>query len=80
MSGRIYEEEFAVMNREMVDRWVELCKQEAYDAFKGDTLCMYASALGKVQARLGDLAMGGTAREIAIEMIKKDLRNARHAY
>ena len=64
------------MKREMIDRWVELCKQEAYDDFNGDTLCMYSSALGKVQARLGDLAMGGAAREIAIDMIEDDLKKA----
>jgi len=37
---------------------------------------MYSSALGKVQARLGDLAMGGAAREIAIDMIEDDLKKA----
>ena len=61
------------VSREVIDRWVALKKKEAMADFPNDLSCAYAQLSGVLQARLGDLAMGGTARAIALEMIIEEL-------
>lgn len=61
------------VSREVIDRWVALKQKEAMADFPNDLSCAYAMLSGVLQARLGDLAMGGTARAIALEMIIEEL-------
>lgn len=62
--------------REMVELWVKSEKSKLLEQFPNDLAAAYASLAGRLESKLVYLAMGGSAREIALEMIEDDLKEA----
>lgn len=61
------------LKREVIDRWVALRQDQLRGQYPDNPNCVYAYLTGMLQGILGDMAMGGTAREIAIERILEEL-------
>lgn len=61
------------LKRKEIDRWVAIQQDKEMKRYPNNQNIAYASLCGKLQAVLGDIAVGGISREIAIEIIQEDL-------
>lgn len=59
--------------REMVNRWISMQRSQLTEQFPDNLIAVNAGLVGILQSKLEDMMAGGSAREIAIEMIEESV-------
>jgi hypothetical protein len=62
--------------RELINRWVRVERAKVYERFPDNPSAINATLVGILQDKLEDIAMGGTASEIAFELIEEAVNGA----
>jgi hypothetical protein len=63
-----------MIHRDMIERWVKLERSKLIDKFPDNPALAYAALVGILESKLVYVAMGGSARDIALELIEEDLK------
>jgi hypothetical protein len=59
--------------REMLNRWISMQRSQLTEQFPDNLIAVNAGLVGILQSKLEDMMVGGSAREIAIEMIEESV-------
>lgn len=59
--------------REILNRWIDIQRSQLTEQFPNNPIAVNAGLVGILQSKLEDMMVGGSAREIAIEMIEESV-------